>query len=77
MRNIDGKALVNEAYRAALVTSLSIGSARLAKAVFKTSASSLDFVMRDLLMCTLYTGAGMIIKDTLVRQGTIPDDILK
>lgn len=67
MSNIDGKAIVNEAYRAPLFTGLAIGSARLAKTVFKTSAPSLDFVMRDLLMCMLYMGAGMIIKDTLYR----------
>lgn len=77
MSTIDAKAVVNEIYRAAVVTAIAVGAARLAKYVLKAGAPELDFNMKDLLQSTLYIGVGMITKDTLVRQGTLPDDILK
>lgn len=67
------KAVVNKLYSMTVVTGLS----RITKTVFKTSPLSLDFEMRDLLMSTLYIRAGLIVTDTLVRQGTLLNDILK
>lgn len=66
------KAVVNKLYSMTVVTGLS----RITKTVFKTSPLSLDFEMRDLLMSTLYIRAGLIVTDTLVRQGTLLNDIL-
>lgn len=66
------KAVVNKLYSMTVVTGLS----QITKTVFKTSPLSLDFEMRDLLMSTLYIRAGLIVTDTLVRQGTLLNDIL-
>lgn len=67
------KAVVNKLYSMTVVTGLS----QITKTVFKTSPLSLDFEMRDLLMSTLYIRAGLIVTDTLVRQGSLLNDILK
>ena len=73
----DGKQLVNAAYHSAVVGGLSIGFAALSKKILKGATPKLDFAPYDLGMVILDMGLAMFTKDMLVKQGLIPDDILK
>ena len=77
MPSADGKQLVNAAYHAAVVSGLSIGYAALSKKILKRATPKLDFDPYDLGMVILDVGLAMFTKDMLVKQGLIPDDILK
>ena len=76
MPSADGKQLVNAAYHAAVVGGLSIGYATLSKKILKRATPKLDFDPYDLGMVILDVGL-KTFKDMLVKQGLIPDDILK
>ena len=71
----DGKQLVNAAYHSAVVSGLSIGYAALSKKILKRATPKLDF--DDIGMVILDVGLATFTKDMLVKQGLIPDDILK
>ena len=73
----DGKQLVNAAYHSAVVSGLSIGYAALSKKILKRATPKLDFDPYDLGMVILDVGLASFTKDMLVKQGLIPDDILK
>ena len=73
----DGKKLANLAYHSAVVGGLAVGYATLSKKIMKGATPKLDFAPYDLGMVALDVGLAMFTKDMLVKQGLIPDDILK
>jgi hypothetical protein len=78
MVNIDGKSLVNTAYHGAVVTSLTIGCAKLVHMIFKkTAVPKLDADMYDVGMIILDVSFALAIRDVLVGQGIIHSNIIK
>ena len=73
----DGKALVNSLYHSVIVTGLAIGYASLSKMIFKSQQPKLDFNARDVGMVAVDVALAVSSKDMLIKQGIIPDDILK
>ena len=73
----DGKQLVNVAYHSAIVSGLAIGYATLSKKILKGATPKLDFAPYDVGMVILDVSLAMATKDMLVKQGIIPEDILK
>ena len=73
----DGKMLVNAVYHGALVTTLAVSYALLAKKVGGAAYPKLDYNLRDVGMITLDVTLATLTKDTLIKQGIIPDDIMK
>ena len=73
----DGKQLANLAYHSAVVSGLAAGYAALSKKIVKGATPKLDFAPYDLGIVILDVSLAMFTKDMLVKQGLIPDDILK
>ena len=73
----DGKMLVNALYHSAVVSSLAMGYARLGKMVIGGAAPKLDFTPRDIGVIVIDVALAMATKDTLIKQGMIPADIMK
>ncbi len=73
----EGKTLVNDTYHALVVSGLSVGYARLIKIIIKQLSIKLDFNMQDMFMHTMNIGMAMATKDILVKQGIIPENIMK
>lgn len=73
----EGKHIANAAYSAAVVSALAIIYARVSKAVFGGSSPKLDFTPKDAGMVALDLGLAVVTKDILVKQGIIPDVIVK
>jgi energy-converting hydrogenase Eha subunit G len=73
---IDGKAIVNTAYHAAIVAGLTIGIAKLTKMAFKAKLPSLDADVYDVGMLTLDIAGALALRDLLIKHG-LPVDIMK
>ena len=73
----DGKKLVNATYHSAVISALAAGYIRLGKMVIKSATPKLDFTAYDMGMVILDVGLGTGTRDMLVKQGIIPDNILK
>lgn len=73
----EGKTLINDLYHAALISGLAIGYAKLGQMVVKGSLPKLDITPRDIGMLTLDLGGAVATKDYLIKQGIIPDNIVK
>ena len=73
----DGKMIVNDLYHSAVVTGLAIGYAKLMKMALGGVLHKLDYTHRDITMVILDIGIAMATKETLIKQGIIPNDILK
>ena len=73
----DGKALVNALYHSAVVSGLAMGYARLSKMAFGGSLPKFDFTPRDVGTVIADVAIAMATKDMLIKQGIIPNDILK
>lgn len=73
----DGKMLVNALYHSAVVSGLAMGYSRLGKMVIGGASPKLDFTPRDMGMVIIDVALAMATKDTLIRQGIIPADIMK
>ena len=73
----DGKMLVNALYHSAVVSGLAVGYARLSKMVIGGAAPKLDFTPRDVGIVVVDVALAMATKDTLIKQGLIPGDIMK
>ena len=72
------KNILNTAYHAAVVTGIAVGSSKITKMVFKGSPTpklALDF--QDVGLMILYISSSMYIKDYLVKQKIIPENIDK
>ena len=75
--NIDGKMLVNALYHSAVVSGLAVGYSRLGKMAIGGAPPKLDFMPRDMGMVVVDVALAMATKDVLIKQGMIPDDIIK
>ena len=73
----DGKMLVNALYHSAVVSGLAMGYARLGKMAIGGSPPKLDFTGRDVGLMVVDVALALATKDTLIRQGLIPADIMK
>ena len=72
----DKKNIVNMLYHAGVETILTVGYSELGRKLFKKT-TKIDFNFSDIGMLSLEILLAMITKDTLVRQGIIPADIMK
>ena len=72
----DKKDIVNMLYHAGVETVLAVGYAELGKKLFKKT-TKVDFNFTDIAMLSLDITLAIITKDTLVKQGIIPADIMK
>ena len=72
----DKKQIVNMLYHAGVETILTVGYSELGRKLFKKT-TKIDFNFSDIGMLSLEILLAMITKDTLVRQGIIPADIMK
>ena len=73
----DEKTIVNTLYHAGVETILTIGYSEIGRKLFKRPAPKIDFNFSDIGMLSLDILLAMITKDTLVKQGIIPADIMK
>ena len=73
----DGKQIANMLYHAGVETLLTVGYAEIGRKIFKRPAPKVDFNMGDIGMLSIDILLAMVTKDMLVKQGIIPDDIMK
>ena len=73
----DGKKLVNGLYHSALVSDTAIGYSCLGKMLVGGGPPKLDLTPRDAGMLISSLTLTMVTKDTLIKQGIIPADIMK
>ena len=73
----DKKEIVNMLYHAGVETVLTVGYAELGRKLLKKQPPKVDFNMGDIGMLSIDILLAMITKDTLVKQGIIPADIMK
>ncbi len=71
------KTFINDLYHSTVVASLAVGYARLTKMVLKQPTIKLDFNLQDMGMLIMNLGMAMATKDLLVKQGIIPENIMK
>ena len=75
MTSVDGKAIANALYHAALVSGLSVGYAKLGHMAFKGSPPKLDLTIRDAGLVFMNVSFAILTKDYLIRQKIIPTNI--
>ncbi len=73
----DKKQIVNTLYHAGVETVLTIGYAELGRKLLKRPPPKVDFNISDIGMLSIDILLAMVTKDMLVKQGIIPDDIMK
>lgn len=73
----DGKMIVNALYHSAVVSGIAIGYAKLIKMALSGSVPKLDYTPRDLGLMIIDVGLAMATKETLIKQGIIPPNIIK
>ena len=73
----ESKQIVNAVYHGAVVSAFAIGYARLTQMFLKGPIPKLDLTPRDIGMVVLDVTLAMATKDTLVKQGLLPTDIIK
>ena len=73
----DGKMLVNALYHGAVVSGLAIFYASLGKMAMGGASPKLGPTPRDAGLVVIDVALAMATKDTLIKQGLIPADILK
>jgi hypothetical protein len=71
----DGKMVVNVLYHNA--AGLAMGYSRLGKMFIGGAAPKLDFTPRDIGLVVVEVGLGLATKDPLIKQGILPEDIMK
>ena len=73
---VDPKNIVNAAYHSALITGIVIGYVKAMKMVFKNSTTpKFNLDLPDIGMTTLYISSAILLKDYLIKQKIIPNDI--
>jgi hypothetical protein len=75
--NTDGKIIGNLVYHAAVITALEIGYAQITNKIMKQAVPKLQLDGYNMAMLMLDTGLAIATRDMLVKQGIIPDNILK
>lgn len=71
------KNIVNTVYHAAVVSGLSIGFAQLSKMLIKATTPKLAPTPYDIGMNIVYVSSALMVKDILVKQKIIPEDIIQ
>lgn len=69
--------LVNTLYHSVIISSLAAGYARLGKTAIGEGPSKLDFTPHDVGMVVVDLALAMATKDSVIKQGFIPDNIMK
>ncbi len=70
------KNIANAVYHGAVITGIVVGSAKAMKMVFKNSTTpKFNLDLPDIGMATLYISGALLLKDYLVKQKIIPNDI--
>ena len=72
----DKKQIVNMLYHAGVETVLTVGYAELCQKLFKKT-TKIDFNFSDIGMLSIEILLAMITKNSLVKNGIIPADIVK
>ena len=73
----DKKQIINTLYHATVETILAVGYSEIGKKLLKRPAPKVDFNINDIAMLSINILLAMVTKDMLVKQGIIPDDIIK
>ena len=73
----DGKMLINALYHSAIVSGLAMGYAKLGKMAIGGTTPKLDYTPRDAGMVVVDVALAMATKDMLIKQGLIPNDMMK
>lgn len=73
----DEKSIANTVYHGATVAALTIGYARLGKVVMGGPLPKLDLSPRDTGLVVMEVVLALATKNMLVKQGIIPDNILR
>ncbi|MCG7891852.1 MAG: hypothetical protein N0C80_16550 [Candidatus Thiodiazotropha endolucinida] len=74
---IDGKQIVNMLYHAGVETVLTVGYAELGRKLLKKQPPKVDLNMADIGMLSIDILLAMATRDMLVKQGIIPENIMK
>ena len=74
---IDGKAIVNMLYHASVETLLAVTYSELGRKLLRKPAPKVDFNFSDITMLSIDILLAMSTRDLLVKQGIIPEDIMK
>ena len=75
MASIDGKAIANTLYHAALVSGFAIGYAKLGQMAIKGPVPKLDLTLRDSGLLFMDVSLAITTKDMLIKHGLIPSKI--
>ena len=73
----DEKQIVNTVYHAGVVTLLTVGYSEIGRKIFRRPTPKVDFNMSDVGMLSLDILLAMTTRDMLVKQGIIPENIMK
>ena len=71
------KEIVNMLYHAGVETVLTVGYSEIGRKLFKRPPPKVDFNISDIGMLSIDILLAMTTKDMLVKQGIIPDNIMK
>ena len=77
MAAIDGKQIANMLYHAGVQTLLTVGYSKLGRKLLRRPAPKVDFNMGDIGMLSIDILLAMATRDVLIKQGIIPEDIMK
>ena len=75
MASIDGKAIANTVYHAALVSGFAIGYAKLAQMAIKGPLPKIDLTAHDAGMMFMNVSFAILTKGELIKRGIIPSNI--
>ena len=73
----DEKQIVNTVYHSGVVTLLTVGYSEIGRKIFRRPAPKVDFNVSDVGMLSLDILLAMTTRDMLVKQGIIPENIMK
>ena len=73
----NGKMLVNAIYQSAVISGIAIGFAKVVKMGFGGAVPRLDYTPRDFGLVITNITLAIAAKETLIKQGIIPPNILK
>ena len=73
----DGKQIANMLYHAGVETLLTVGYAEIGRKIFKRPSPKVDFNIGDIGMLSIDILLAMATKDMLVKQGILPENIVK
>ena len=77
MASIDGKQIANMLHHAGVETLITIGYSELGRKLLRRPAPKVDLNMGDIGMLSIDILLAMVTRDMLIKQGTIPADIME